>query len=234
MRNRYLFIALQRDFDNFSIEDAIQFEYQELFFNHIQFDRTNTAKLVDLFEILPVERVEFIECEFIDNKTSDFSKSRSLAKVKLSKCNGHSSFALSCLTNPHLQELIMIAADDERYLRSMKSILPNNLTSMADALEHHYSLSAFSFDDIETYLSSNAGIRNLSRMRNMVADASQRINTYIERNKRGRQRCRDVIYTLFLIKYYSSNNVFRLMDKHVLMVIARHLYASIGTKPWCE
>ena len=219
------------DFDE---SDPLNSEVEELFISKTEFNRFSIKRLVTILELTAIKHIEFDTCNFINDRLWDLSQCHSLRKIHMRDCAGQLNFALTCLTSPRLIELKINTADDMKLVQSNKSTLPNYLMGIAGMIEGNYSLANFDCNNIQIYLASNAGLRNLSATRNMVMESHRRITNYVKRNVAGRQRCRDVIYTLFLIKYYSLNNVFRLMDKHVLMVIARHLYASIGTKCWCE
>lgn len=217
-----------------NIEDLIDTSYEGFVFEHTFLDHNSVEKLVKLLELVPIKSIEFRMCEFDNVRTVDMSKSLSLRKMAFVKCDRYVGFVISCLANPRLAEITVTVSGSSYNLRTTKSSLPNNLASMADNIENNYSLFKFQFDEIESYLADTKNVKNLSQVRRMVLASQERIKTYVDRNIRGRERCRKTIYTLFLIKRFSDNTVFRLTDVNVLLIIARRLYATIGSKEWCS
>lgn len=70
--------------------------------------------------------------------------------------------------------------------------------------------------------------------RKYFKEYSRTMNTALTRNRKGYQRCRGVIYQLFLIKRYRPESVFRFINRDVVMLIAKLIHATIGTELWCQ
>jgi hypothetical protein len=69
---------------------------------------------------------------------------------------------------------------------------------------------------------------------NDLVDVRHRIIYYLKRNRDGIAKCRDAIYQLMLIKKYAPENPFKVLNRDVMLIIAKMLYVTIGTKVWCQ
>jgi hypothetical protein len=69
--------------------------------------------------------------------------------------------------------------------------------------------------------------------RKALKNYQKTVKAVLTRNHAGYVRCRDSIYQIFLIKRFTTGSVFDIIGIDVVRIIAKMLYSTIGTKPWC-
>jgi hypothetical protein len=185
--------------------------------------------LVNMLELLKIKHLTCLNCEFQEKAAHDMSHCTILEEVHLIDCRDEFAFMRGCLTCPKLK---FISTDKQSSIwrRYDISTLPQALELMANTLMDNYSLTSFDFRYLNEYVK---GISKMNRQVNVVLHAEDRITGLIHRNLKGYHRCRQVVYTLFLIKRYGNNRVMRLMDRNILMIIGKLVLKTLGDKVWC-
>lgn len=200
-------------------------------FNFIIVDRSirDVRYLVNMLELLKIKHLVCQNCDFQEKAAHDMSQCTTLEEVHLIDCRDEFAFMRGCLTCPKLR----IVSNDKKsalWDRYDISTLPNALELMANTLMDNYSLMRFDFRSSNEYIK---GISKMNRQVKVVFDAEDKITRLIQRNLAGYHRCRQVVYTLFLIKRYGNNWVMRLMDRNILIIIGKLVLKTLGDKVWC-
>jgi hypothetical protein len=118
----------------------------------------------------------------------------------------------------------------------------NITTSIRTMLAENYRLKKFHYDRLEARVvefptiplpDGDYGAEMQEKFATLV-NRQKGIFGFLERNRRGYDKCRRAVYQLLLIKRFASENPFRLLNRDVMLMIAKMVYATIGTKVWCQ
>jgi len=191
------------------------------------------ASIVSMMQKLRITSLTIRNCKFEKRDFVDMGKCCTLQEVRLIDCRNEFGFIRSCLKVKTLR-LLFIDKDEAIWRRFDISSLPGHLELMVNPLYDQYHLVTLDFHYLSSYIDVISKNPKFSRLTSRTLSAIKVISRLIDRNIAGYKRCRDVIYTLFLIKKYSDNSITRLMDKNILIVIGKLLLLTIGDREWCK
>lgn len=195
-------------------------------FDH-DFSEYRMYEIMDLVEALKIQQLTLIGINFegYDYRSNDLD----FLKVVVFE---------DCLYTKRLIRQIMVHAHDIKSISDVSSKQPNPSSSVYEWIDKHIELCvkylqrnrqmmAFNCCEFDLALQSPTAAKFPKLVENM-----RLITAYIKQNVTGYNNCRAAIYQLFLIKYYSKDNVFRCLSKDIVMVIAKLLRETMFTEVW--
>jgi hypothetical protein len=160
-----------------------------------------------------------------------------LENINLNGCRGIIAFLPKMLE--HCRKLITFSETEPGKRPERGTVwhrirhITKPLEDLEKALKVNYRLTKFESLTLklEIPVLMKAGIR--AEERKVLNGYEKIVGMVLQRNHHGYVRCRMVIYQLFLIKRHRPDSVFRFINRDIVMIIAKMLYATIGTKIWC-
>lgn len=200
-------------------------------------EEVKISGIIALIVRLNVKTLIFQDCEFDeDTKVIEpLVSCLSLEKVQFINCRKEYLVMMVCITAPNLK--VCINGKHEKLWRRFDvPHLVNFLEAVGSTgiLRNNYRLIKFEISHFKEYFADIAKNDKLRGFINRGIDSQFKIALILQRNFNGYQKCRKVIYTLFLIKKYGNHPIMTLMDRNILMIIGKEILTSIGDKMWCQ
>jgi hypothetical protein len=216
----------------------------------------SASDLRQLFDVIGRWKLRRLRCVRVDFEA--LADNYNLCRYITDACKSLETVQLEgCGTATALVELVHINLP---YIRVIHTRMSNShdthypnmfgeyIRCITNCLESNYSLTTFSMCEFDLYMKHCIELADMSYKQitgakpeieqenrqkcDRAKSIERKLASFTKRNKAGRKKCRQAIYQLFLIKHYAPENPFKMIDRGVVMIIAKMLHDTTGTKVW--
>lgn len=193
----------------------------------MQLSEYDIYNLCDLIEVLKIKQLTMIRVNF-DHFDYRWVDCENLEKLSFKDCRYTSGFMIQLLTCAYDVESASDVSDCNITPDDLSNLfVVERVQKLCTYIQRNRRLMVFSCSEFDlTLLESN------SAKHPRFHAAMRQLDGYIDRNVHAAKKCRQAIYQLFLIKYYSKENVFKSLSRDTLMIIAKLLHATMFTAAW--
>ena len=203
----------------------------------IELAKKHQVYLMRILSILKVRRLRCVNVKFTRIPIGAL-KYPCLKEVILHDCVNVEFFLEHIAPGVRDLEVFIETRSDPIVMHSveLQHRISNAICNLAGQLETNYKLRGFEYSKAGTLaaLDTSASNKLEAATSDTVKASLVVIKQIVERNVNGYDKCRSAIRQLFLIKRYAPENPFKNLNRDVVMIIAKLIYGTIGTKVWCQ